>query len=212
MHVIRPFVSIKVVGLTGGIACGKSTVAGFLEELGVPVVDADEIARAVVEPGCPAHRDLVAAFGPDVLDGEGRMDRRWLADRVFGDPEARGRLEAIVHPRVVEEAERRFAEIEARGESAAVYEAALLVETGRYRGLAGLIVVTCSHEEQRRRIQVRDCLDTKAADARILAQMPVAEKEAVADWVVRTDGDIEDVRARTREVWHVIAERLGVGS
>lgn len=204
--------ALLVVGLTGGIACGKSTIAGFLREDGVPVVDADEIARAVVEPGRPAHAEILAAFGAGIARADGTIDRAALARVVFADAEARRRLEAITHPRIVEESIRRFTALAARGERVAVYEASLLVETGRWRDFAALLVVSAPPEAQISRLVARDGLSDEDARARLAAQMPLAEKEAVADAIVRNDADPETARARTREAWRIVAEKIGIAS
>jgi dephospho-CoA kinase len=200
---------LQVVGLTGGIACGKSTVARLLDERGIAVVDADEVARAVVEPGQPAHADIVATFGSTVLDPGGRIDRTALGRVVFSDPARRARLEAITHPRILEESRRRFSALEARGEEVAVYEAALLVETGRVREFAALLVVSAPPAVQLERL-VRDKGMSEAdARARLAAQMPLAEKEAFADAVVVNDADMGTLRVRTDAAWNRIASKLG---
>jgi dephospho-CoA kinase len=200
--------SIKVVGLTGGIACGKSTLAGFLRERGVPVVDADEVARAVVAPGRDAHAEIVAAFGQGVVAPDGAIDRRALAARVFADPQTRKRLEAITHPRILEESERRFRALEAAGERVVVYEAALLVETGRHMKMDALVVVSCAPEVQERRLVAQKGFSPEDARARIAAQRPLAEKEAVADVVVRNDGTLDEARAATHAAWREVERRL----
>ncbi len=201
--------SIQVVGLTGGIACGKSTVAGFLREMGVPVVDADEVARVVVEPGRPAHAQIVLAFGPEVVDAAGRIDRARLGATAFADPAARETLEAITHPQIVAESAKRFAALGEQGERVAAYEAALLVETGRWRDFAALVVVTCPPDEQRRRLVARGGIGKGGVEARLAAQMPTAEKEKVADAVIVNDGDLETARSRTRQAWSQILKTIG---
>lgn len=193
-----------VYGLTGGIACGKTAVAGLLEGMGVRVIDADQLARDVVAPGQPALREIAAAFGARMLREDGTLDRPRLGALVFGDDEARARLEAITHPRIREASLRAIVAAQA-GEAAPIfYDAALLVEQGRERDFAGLVVVTCSPELQRARIVSRDGLSPEEAEARIAAQLPLAEKEAVADHVIRNDGTWAELDARTRAVLEAI--------
>ena len=136
---------VKLVGLTGGIGAGKSTVAGVLREAGIPVIDADVLAREVVEPGRPAHAEIARAW-PQVLGPDGRVDRQRLGAIVFADPASQARLEAITHPRIRERVAAERAALDAAGQRLAVLEAALLVETGFYRQLDGLLVVTADDE------------------------------------------------------------------
>lgn len=189
----------RVIGLTGGIASGKSTVAAMLRELGAPIVDADEVARAVVEPGTPGLAAVVERFGAGVLDADGRLDRKAVGARVFGDAEARRALEAILHPRIAMESQRRIAAH--GGDELVIYDAALIVENGLHRGLAGLIVVSAPEDMQIARLMARDGLDEQAARQRIAAQLPLADKVAVADWVIDNAGTIDDTRRQVEAVW-----------
>lgn len=195
---------MKVVGLTGGIATGKSTVAGFLRDLGVPILDADQLAREVVEPGQPALARIIEAFGPDVLTSEEKLDRAAMRRRVAHDPAARASLEAVTHPAIRQAMADKLLRLAEAGHPAAVVEAALLVETGSYRAYPALVVVTCDPAVQLERLLARD--GTSEADARaiIAAQLPLAEKEAVATHVIRNDGDLEALRHRTEQVWREI--------
>jgi len=198
------------VGLTGGIACGKSTVAAILADCGAAVVDADAVAHEVIEPGGPAFDEVVARFGREALDADGRIDRARLGGIVFADAAARRELEAIVHPHVLRESRRRLDE-RARGLGArvAVLEAALLVETGAWREFDRLVVVACSRRAQIERIVGRDGLDQAEAQQRIDAQAPLARKTALADHVIRTDGPIERTRRRAREVYEELLAEAG---
>ncbi|MGF1469286.1 MAG: dephospho-CoA kinase [Sandaracinaceae bacterium] len=200
-----------VVGLTGGIASGKSTVAGFFRDLGVPVVDADQVAREVVEVGSEGLAEVVAAFGEDVLRADGSLDRDALGARVFGDPEARRRLEGILHPRIGARSLEQLRDLAVAGHTYAIYEAALLVETGRHETMAALVGVAASPEVQVARLQARDGLDRAAAVARLDAQLPVADKIAVADHVIWNDGDLDETRARTEEVHRALTGRFEDG-
>lgn len=200
--------AFAIVGLTGGIGSGKSTVARFFAEQGVPVVDADRIAREVVEPGTDGLAELVREFGSNVLGPDGRLDRAALGKRVFEDPEARKRLEAILHPRIAQASMARFAELARDGHPYAIYEAALLVENGSYRMMNALVVVTASEATQLARVRARDGLDEAAARARIAAQLPLADKVRVADYVIENDGDLERTRERTLEVHRALLARF----
>lgn len=198
-----------VVGLTGGIGSGKSTVARLFREQGVPVVDADQIARDVVEPGTDGLEAVVEAFGDGVLDPYGRLDRKRLGERVFVDEAARKKLEGILHPRIGAASMARFAELAQREHPYAIYEAALLVENGIHRTMQALVVVSASEEKQIARVMARDGLDEAAARQRIAAQLPLADKVAVADYVIDNDGPLEATRARTLEVHRALLERFG---
>ncbi len=192
---------MRVIGLTGGIASGKSTAAKILVELGARVVDADQIARDVVAPGQPALAELVARFGSEYLLPDGSLDRKRLGARVFADVDERRKLNAITHPRIAAETQARLAALRDAGEPLAVYEAALLVENGAQAGLDGLIVVACSEPTQRARLMARDGLSAEEADARMAAQWPLAQKVAVADWVIDSNGTLAETREATGRVW-----------
>ncbi len=192
---------MRVVGLTGGIASGKSTAARVLSELGAKVVDADLVARQVVEPGQPAYHEIVTAFGREILLPEGGINRKALGALVFGDGAQRARLNAITHPRIAAATQQKLAQLTADGEKVAIYEAALLVENGLYQAFDGLIVVACSEAEQVERLQLRDGLSEAEALQRIRAQAPLSEKIAVAKWVIDSSGSLEELRRRVEAVW-----------
>jgi dephospho-CoA kinase len=198
----RPVLS---VGLTGGIASGKSTVAGFLVALGAYLVDADRIAHELLAPGGRAVDAVVDRFGTDVLADGGGIDREALGRLVFADPNARHALEAIVHPAVREEISRLIEAYRRKEEGGpvAVVDAALLVETGRHRTLDRLVVVRCSRAVQLHRLENRG-LTREEAEARLDAQAPLAEKLAVADYVIDTETDLDETRAQTGRVWDQI--------
>lgn len=197
------------VGLTGGIASGKSTVGRLFRQLGATVVDADEVAREVVERGSEGLAEIVRAFGDDVLTSEGTLDRKKLGAIVFDDPDARKRLEAITHPRILARSMQRMAAAASRHEPLAIYEAALLVENGSYKMFQALVVVAAAPEVQVRRVAERDGIDETGARARMAAQMPLEKKIAVADYVIWNDGDLAALEAKTREVYATLLARFG---
>jgi dephospho-CoA kinase len=187
------------IGLTGGIACGKSRVRQRLADRGLATLDLDRVAHEVMAPGGPAYDDVVAAFGTGILAPDGGIDRAALGGHVFSDPAARSRLDALVHPRVREEEAARAARLEAAGHEVLVSDGALLVEAGVHLRFDRLVVVHCPPEEQRRRLVARDGMTEGAARARIEAQMPIAEKRRFAHLEVDTSGSLSktDVAADT---------------
>lgn len=187
-------------GLTGGIASGKSSVARRFRAQGVPVVDADQVAREVVEPGSDGLVEVVDAFGAGVVASDGTLDRKALAAVVFGDEAARRRLNAILHPRIAARTAELGATYAARGEPIVCYEAALLVENGVADAFRPLVLVAAPEEEQVRRTMARDGLTEAEARARLAAQMPLSAKRAVADHVIDNDGDLAQLERRADEV------------
>lgn len=185
------------VGLTGGIACGKSHVLRRLAAGGLGTMDLDAVAHAVMAPGGTAYADVVGAFGRGVLGPDGAIDRLRLGAIVFADPEARARLDATVHPRVREEEARRAAAREREGCPVLVSDAALLVEAGAHLRFERLVVVHCPAAEQLRRLVARDGLSEAAGLARIDAQMPVDEKRRFAHVAIDTAGTLEETDARS---------------
>ncbi len=197
-----------LVGLTGGIASGKSTVAHVLREAGVAVIDADALAREVVAPGTDGLAEVVAAFGKGVLAADGGLDRAKLASIVFADEAARKKLSAITHPRIAQLSARRIAEAMQTDSPYVVYEAALIVETGLHKGLPVLIVVSADEASQEARAVARDRMSAEAARARISAQLPLAAKTAVAQYVIENAGDLAALRTRTLAVHEQILRRF----
>jgi dephospho-CoA kinase len=200
---------VRLIGLTGGIASGKSTFARALRDLGAPVIDADQLARAAVARGTPGLAALVARFGPEVLGPDGELDRKRMADRVFADPAARADLEAVVHPAVRAARAAESARLAAAGHAVAFYDVPLLYEVGLDRELEAVAVVWAPPEAQRSRLRARDGLSDPAVEARLAAQLPVDEKAARADFVVRNDGPPEALAEKARAL---LADLLaGVG-
>jgi dephospho-CoA kinase len=195
------------VGLTGGVASGKSSVAGMLRDLGAVVIDADAIAREVVEPGTSGLDEVVAAFGREVLTAEGGLDRARMGAIVFADPEKRAQLEAIVHPRV----RARAAEIEASAPAGAlvVHDIPLLVETGQASSFDAVVVVDLPVELQVERAARDRGWSEDEARSRIAAQAGRDERRAVATYVVDNSGTLEDLRQRVTEVFEVLTGKVG---
>jgi dephospho-CoA kinase len=193
-----------VIGLTGGLASGKSTVAGYFTELGARVVDADALAREVVEPGRVAYREIVRCFGREVLLGNGQINRQELGRRVFADSALRERLNAITHPRIRRAAQRAINAHAREGAAVVLYEAALLVETGTFQELDGLIVVSLPLEKQIHRVMERDRVDRATAAQRVGSQLPLAAKLAVADFVIETAGSLAHTRQQVEQVWNAL--------
>jgi dephospho-CoA kinase len=190
---------MRIWGLTGNIGSGKSTVARLLAARGVPVVDADQVAREVVLPGRPALREIAARW-PAAISPDGTLDRKALAARVFADPAEREALNRIVHPRIAGEVSSRLAALAAAGHPVAVYEAALIVENGQHQGLDGLIVVTAPEAVQIGRLLTRDGMTREEARARIAAQLPAAEKARLATAVIDNAGSEADLAAQVDRI------------
>jgi dephospho-CoA kinase len=185
---------MKWIGLTGGIASGKSTVSQKLKESSIPVIDADEIAKDVVKKGSPGLKAIIEKFGADVLLPDGSLDRRKLGQKVFGNKELRSALEAITHPLVRAEVERRRRDLEEKNIPVAVYDIPLLFEVQCEDQFDAIIVVSCSPEQQRERLNQRSQseglpLDENEIEKRISSQIPLKQKEQKASFVVMNDGD-----------------------
>ena len=195
------------VGLTGGVASGKSTVSAMLAELGAVVVDADLLAREVVAPGTDGLREVVAAFGGEVLTGDGSLDRAVLGRIVFVDEQARRRLESIVHPLV----RRRATELEQAAGAGAlvVHDIPLLAETGQAEAFDAVIVVDVPVETQLARlVQLRGMSEADAA-ARVSSQASREERRKIATYLVANTGTREDLREKVTEVFHLLLDRAG---
>lgn len=193
---------ILSVGVTGGIASGKSLVTRELGLLGAIIIDADEIVHKLLRPGGAAYAPVLERFGREILDGEGSIDRRVLGQRVFADPRDRWALNGIVHPLVLKEEERLHQEIRLFAEDRVVVtDAALLVESGTHKRFDRLVVVWCSVEEQLRRLAARDGIGREEALLRIGAQMPAAEKVKLAHYTIETTGREDDTREQARALF-----------
>jgi dephospho-CoA kinase len=195
------------VGLTGGIGCGKTTVAGMMRELGCIVVEADPLAHRLIEPGQPAYEEVINEFGRQVRAADGRIDRAKLAAIVFADRAKLDLLNRIVHPRVIEALDRQLAELErAQPQAVVVVEAALLVESGYHKPLDRLVVVWCQPEQQIERLvnpRSGRGMTREQAERRLASQIPLEEKRRLADYEINCSGSLEETR---RQVEHVVAE------
>jgi dephospho-CoA kinase len=180
------------VGLTGGIACGKSVVRRRLEERGIPTLDADAVVHRLLQAGTEVTRQVADAFGERVKAPDGSVDRKALGALVFQDDEQRQKLNAIVHPAVWLEIERFFEARERARDEVAVVDAALMIETGSYRRYESIVVVHCRPELQLERLMARDDISREDALRRIRAQMPLEEKMPFADFLVDTSGTLEE--------------------
>jgi dephospho-CoA kinase len=196
---------VKVFGITGNIASGKSSVARMFEELGARIIDADDVARAVVEPGEPAWKEIADEFGKEVIEPGGRINRKKLAEIVFSDEARRGKLNDITHPRIRERIRELLGEYERGGAQVVMVEATLIVERGGLMSLLdGLIVVTADEETQIERLVREKGYTREEAVSRLGAQMPAGEKVKYGDYVIDNSGPLEDTRRRVKEVWDAI--------
>jgi dephospho-CoA kinase len=184
-----------IIGLTGGIGCGKSTVARHFEALGVPVIDADDITRQQVEPGQPALVEIVRHFGPDMLRPDGRLNRARLRERVFADPAQRRTLEAILHPRARIEIQRRLAILDA---PYAMLSAPLLIESGWTELVDRILVIDCPRGQQIQRTRQRDGLSVAQIEAIIDSQAGRDTRLAAADDVILNDGDSAELPSQVK--------------
>jgi len=193
-----------IIGLTGGIATGKTTVLRMLEKLGAETIDADRIAHQVIEPGGPAYQAVVEAFGPEILRPDGAIDRQKLGAMVFRDREALKRLEALTHPAIGAEINRRLAESDAE---VVVIEAIKLIESGMHTRGDALWIVTAPREEQIRRLMRHRRLSRAEAEQRIDAQSPIEPKLPLADVIIHNDGSLEHLWEQVRAAWERIPKK-----
>lgn len=198
-----------LVGLTGGIGTGKSTVSRFFRDLGCLIIDADLLAREVVEPGQPAYDKIVAEFGKGIVQKDGLIDRKKLGALVFADAEKRKRLESFTHPEIVARRAGILAELEAEGfDRIVLVDAALLIETGGAKNMDRLVVVATDEATEIRRLTVRDDIPEAEARRRIQSQMPLSEKVTQAHYVIDNSGTREETERRVREVLQALLADL----
>ena len=196
---------MNVLGLTGNIGCGKSSVGEVLRQLGCPVIDADREAHRTYKAGSPTWQEIVDEFGREILTPEGEIDREVVGRRVFEEPEALARLNAIVHPATRARVERRLKEFEQDGYAWATVEATLLIETGWQDMVTKLWVVAAPVDLVVARLSISRRLSEKEIRSRIAAQMPADRKMALADEVIYNDGNIDDLRLRVDRLWHELS-------
>lgn len=192
---------IRVIGLTGGIASGKSSVARLIEERGVPVIDADQLARDAVLPGSPSLERIATLFGRDVIAADGTLDRKRLSAVVFAAPDKRRQLEEILHPEIRRLGEERIARAAADGHRLLIYMAPLLIEAGAADRVDEIWVVTVRPEVQLERLMARDDISREAAQRIIASQMPLAEKELHGRIVIDNSGTPEETRQLVTDIW-----------
>lgn len=197
-----------VLGLTGGIATGKTTVAGMLSDLGATLISADEIAHSMLEPGTPAWYAVVREFGDEILKDDRTIDRAKLGDLVFRDAEARARLEGMVHPPVLDYLSQEAARFRSGGAGVLVIEIPLLVETSSFSLVDKVLVVAAEQETQIRRLEKRSRVSREEAIRKISSQRPLTEKVRHADWVVTTDGTLRSTKQQVSKVWDDIQKLL----
>ena len=193
---------MQVIGLTGGIATGKSTVSAILKKAGAEIIDADRIAREVVKKGLPAYREIVENFGETVLLSSGEINRSVLGDLIFNDPRKKQLLNRIVHPHVRRETSRRLKDMEnSSPDTIAVLDIPLLFEAEMHKDLSEVIVVYAPEHIQIKRLMKRDNISEADAVARVRSQMPIEEKKKRATIVIDNSGTMEDTRKRTLEIF-----------
>jgi dephospho-CoA kinase len=192
---------IHIIGLTGGIACGKSCVATFFRERGVPVIDADQLAREAVQPGSSALAQITAQFGADLLKADGELDRGRMGALVFADAEKRKQLEAILHPQIRKLADERILQAAAAGHPRLVYMAPLLIEAGVSDRVDEIWVVTVADEIQLKRLMTRDSLSREQAQQRVASQMPLAEKARHGKVVIDNSGTPQQTERLLEAIW-----------
>jgi dephospho-CoA kinase len=193
------------VGLTGGLASGKSVVGRELRRLGCHLIEADKLGHQVLLPDGEAFPDVMAMFGPEIAAPDGRIDRKKLGALVFPDPEKLAALNAIVHPAVRRLGDRLIAALDG---GVLIYEAAILVETGAYKNFDKLIVAACPEEKQIERAMARDGMDRETAVTRLKRQLPLSEKIRHADYVIDTSGSLEQTFERTAELYRLLRQAL----
>ncbi|MCL2760370.1 MAG: dephospho-CoA kinase [Desulfuromonadales bacterium] len=191
---------MKKIGLTGGIASGKSTVAEMLQTAGIPVIDADELSREVVQPGSPCLNRIIAEFGNDILNNDETLNRKALAGIIFGDQERRKTLESILHPAIASLASEKLHELEDSGKPVAVYMAPLLIEAGIYKNMDEIWVVYVNKKTQLKRLVSRDNLSIAEAEMRLSSQMPMEEKIKYGKIIIDNNGDIAGLKQQIEEI------------
>lgn len=192
------------IGLTGGIGTGKSTVSNILKAMSIQVVDADAIARDIVEPGQPALDEITSRFGKDILNSDGTLNRDLLGKYVFNHQTQREELEAILHPRIQAEVKRRRQEAEEKGVPLLVYDVPLLFEKKMQTQFDEVILVSCSEEIQVQRLKKRTNWSLQEIQNRLRAQLPLSQKEKLASWIIFNNGTLAELEVETRKILNEI--------
>jgi dephospho-CoA kinase len=196
------------IGLTGGIACGKTTVCRFFQQLGAAIISADEVAHQIILPGEEAYSKIIEAFGRAILNEDGTVNRAALGAQVFQSPDLRGKLNEITHPIIIRRTSEMMDVLEKETRPPmAIVDAALMVESGSYKRFEKLVVVWCEDQIQMQRLRHRPGLSEEATRQRIAAQMPVAEKRKFADFEINTSGAFQETAAQVKEVFERIVSR-----
>jgi len=199
---------MKVIGLTGGISSGKSTVSQFLAELGAVIIDADKVGHEVFKPDSEAWREVVAAFGRQIITANGAIDREKLGEIVFSNSEARARLNQIMHPRIYDTVKTRLEEYRRQGAGIVVLEAPLLLEAGWTSLVDEVWVTTASEATVLKRLRERTGLSEKESLARIHSQLPAEERVKHADVVINADCSLEELEAKVKELWQELQANI----
>jgi dephospho-CoA kinase len=202
---------MKRVGLTGGIASGKSVVCEMLRKKGCTILDADRIAHELIQRGQPCYLPVVEAFGSEILDSAAEIDRQRLGALVFGNPPSLQRLNQIVHPVVIRQIQSKLAIIDfgIHG-SRVIVEASVMVESGFHTSFEYLILVTCELEQQVERLRIRNGFSEEQARLRIAAQIPLERKKPLADWVIDNSGSLEKTQAQVDQLWEDLIARVWI--
>ena len=202
---------MKRVGLTGGIASGKSTVCEQLQRKGCLILDADQIAHQLIVKGHACFAPVIDAFGPLIQDDSGEIDRKKLGSLVFHNPPLLQQLNRIIHPEVIRQIQTKLAIIEAeRSRTRTIVEASVMIESGFHTSFQYLILVTCMSEQQIERLRIRDGLREGEARLRIAAQLPLENKKSLADWVIDNSGPLEQTQAQVDRLWQELTDRVWV--
>lgn len=194
---------MKIIGLTGGIASGKSTVSTMLKELGAYIIDADVIAREIVKSGRSAWQEIVQVFGKEILESDGEINRRALGAKVFNNQIAREKLNNITHPKVIDEIKKRAADIYERDhESVVIIDAPLLIEANMVEMVDEVWLVALPESRQIERLMARDLLSKDEAEKRVRAQMPLSQKKNFTNHIIDTSGTLQDTKNQVLNLWN----------
>lgn len=200
-----------IIGLTGGIACGKSTVARLIQtELKIPVLDADKISREIVQPGEKGLAEVIARFGDQILQSDGTLNRKKLGTLIMNDEVARQDLMKITHPKIAARIMQKLLQLKQKGHFAAVVEAALMIENKTHKKYHGVLVVSCAAQTQLQRLMSREGFTKPQAEKWISSQFPLSEKEKAADWVIHNDSDLKSLASSLTDGWDAFIKKCAI--